>query len=63
MHVQDLQAEVDPDGKPLLEQYSFLSWFLGQGEYSDDEVDEIAEEIRNAIWLNPLHFFIGGVRT
>jgi hypothetical protein len=58
--VQDLREELDEEGKPLLDQYTFLTWFLSEGEF-EGIGDPVAEEIRTAIWPNPIHFFTGGV--
>ena len=56
--MQDLTQEVDEDGRPLLDSYTFLSWFLNEGCF---EEDLMAEELYGTIWENPLHFFLGGV--
>ena len=57
--MQDLLQEHDGDGRPLMEAYTFLSWFVGEGVFDDDPV---ADELCHTVWENPLHFFMGGVR-
>ena len=59
--VQDLMTQVDGEGQPMIEHFTFLKWFLSEELLRDGE-DPLAEELRSAIWPNPMHFYMGGVR-